>query len=280
MAYYFVRRTPQLGFSLSSVAKRLSLNPVTQIKNAISDTKKAASTAKNLTTAAASNTWDLTKKATNLAINTTKRTISNPLSITNVISNVKDTASLVKSAAATPVTSTVTAVKKSLADDKAASSQTVAQQQAAAAAAAKAASAASVKQAQQIAAAKKKQQEEVTAAAERAVDAMRNLSINNSKVALDKMIKKGAGSTPKIGRYVDKSYVSERSPAELNPDYTTINKQELQKLVEAANMATNTAAAEEQTNYLPEVQVKSDFSKYLLVGGVVVLGIYLLKGKN
>ena len=279
MAYYFVRRTPQLGFSLSSVAKRLSLNPVTQIKNAISDTKKVASTAKNLTTAAASNTWDLTKKATNLAINTTKRTISNPLSITNVISNVKDTASLVKSAATTPVTSTVTAVKKSLSDDKAANSQTVAQQQAAAAAAAKAASAASAKQAQQIAAAKKKQQEEVAAAAERAVKAMRDASANKSRFALD-TVKKGSGASSKIGRYVDKGSIAEKIPAEFNHDYTTVNKEELQKLVEAANMATNTAAAEEQTNYLPEVQVKSDFSKYLLIGGAVVLGIYLLRGKN
>lgn len=279
MAYYFVRRAPQLGFSLSSVAKRLSLNPVTQVKNAISDTKKAVSTAKNVTTAAASNTWDLTKKATNLAVNTTKRTISNPLSITNVISNVKDTASLVKSAATTPVTSTVTAIKKSLSDDKAASSQTAAQQQAAAAAAAKAASAASAKQAQQIAAAKKKQQEEVTAAAERAVNAMRDASADKSRFAL-KNVKKGSGVSSSVSRYVDKSYLAERSQAELNPDCTTINKEELQKLVDAANMATKTAAAEEQTNYLPEVQVKSDFSKYLLIGGAVVLGIYLLKGKN
>lgn len=49
---------------------------------------------------------------------------------------------------------------------------------------------------------------------------------------------------------------------------------------EAARKSQEYAQMQEETNYLPEVQIKSDFSKYLLWGGVAVLAFYLLKKKK
>lgn len=49
---------------------------------------------------------------------------------------------------------------------------------------------------------------------------------------------------------------------------------------EAAQAAQENARMQEEINYLPEVQIKSDFSKYLLWGGVAVLAFYLLKKKK
>lgn len=49
---------------------------------------------------------------------------------------------------------------------------------------------------------------------------------------------------------------------------------------DAAQASQENAKMQEEINYLPEVQVKSDFSKYLLWGGVAVLAFYLLKKKK
>ena len=48
----------------------------------------------------------------------------------------------------------------------------------------------------------------------------------------------------------------------------------------AAQASQENAKMQEEINYLPEVKVKSDFSKYLLWGGVAVLAFYLLKKKK
>lgn len=53
-----------------------------------------------------------------------------------------------------------------------------------------------------------------------------------------------------------------------------------QDVQNAAQAAQDNAKMQEEINYLPEVQVKSDFSKYLLWGGVAVLAFYLLKKKK
>lgn len=53
-----------------------------------------------------------------------------------------------------------------------------------------------------------------------------------------------------------------------------------QDVQDAAQVSQENAKMQEEINYLPEVQVKSDFSKYLLWGGVAVLAFYLLKKKK
>lgn len=53
-----------------------------------------------------------------------------------------------------------------------------------------------------------------------------------------------------------------------------------QDVQDAAQASQENAKMQEEINYLPEVQVKSDFSKYLLWGGVAVLAFYLLKKKK
>lgn len=70
--------------------------------------------------------------------------------------------------------------------------------------------------------------------------------------------------------------------AQENPiEFAQAQPAEVQKDVQdAAQAAQESAKMQEEINYLPEVQVKSDFSKYLLWGGVAVFAFYLLKKKK
>lgn len=70
---------------------------------------------------------------------------------------------------------------------------------------------------------------------------------------------------------------AQSNPVEFAQGMPAEVKQDVQN---AAQASQENAKMQEEINYLPEVQVKSDFSKYLLWGGVAVLAFYLLKKKN
>lgn len=83
--------------------------------------------------------------------------------------------------------------------------------------------------------------------------------------------------TSEIKANVERTAAAQASPIE----FAQAQPAEVQKDVQdAANWAQEAAKMQEEINYLPEVQVKSDFSKYLLWGGVAVLAFYLLKKKK
>lgn len=70
---------------------------------------------------------------------------------------------------------------------------------------------------------------------------------------------------------------AQSNPVEFAQGMPAEVKQDVQN---AAQASQENAKMQEEINYLPEVQVKSDFSKYLLWGGVAVLAFYLLKKKK
>lgn len=70
---------------------------------------------------------------------------------------------------------------------------------------------------------------------------------------------------------------AQSNPVEFAQGMPAEVKQDVQ---DAAQASQENAKMQEEINYLPEVQVKSDFSKYLLWGGVAVLAFYLLKKKR
>lgn len=70
---------------------------------------------------------------------------------------------------------------------------------------------------------------------------------------------------------------AQSNPVEFAQGMPAEVKQDVQN---AAQASQDNAKMQEEINYLPEVQVKSDFSKYLLWGGVAVLAFYLLKKKK
>lgn len=70
---------------------------------------------------------------------------------------------------------------------------------------------------------------------------------------------------------------AQSNPVEFAQGMPAEVKQDVQN---AAQASQENAKMQEEINYLPEVQVKSDFSKYLLWGGVAVLAFYILKKKN
>lgn len=70
---------------------------------------------------------------------------------------------------------------------------------------------------------------------------------------------------------------AQSNPVEFAQGMPAEVKQDVQN---AAQSSQENAKMQEEINYLPEVQVKSDFSKYLLWGGVAVLAFYLLKKKK
>lgn len=51
------------------------------------------------------------------------------------------------------------------------------------------------------------------------------------------------------------------------------------QIVDAANAAQNDAYYQEQVETLPTVEVKSDFKKWLFIGGGVLVALYLLRGE-
>jgi hypothetical protein len=83
--------------------------------------------------------------------------------------------------------------------------------------------------------------------------------------------------TAEIKANVERNAAAQENPVEYAFNFLNDNGQEVQ---DAAKASQESAKMQEEINYLPEVQVKSDFSKYLLWGGVAVLAFYLLKKKR
>lgn len=83
--------------------------------------------------------------------------------------------------------------------------------------------------------------------------------------------------TAEIKANTARNIAAQQNPVEFA--YKVLDK-ELGPVSDAAQAALENAKMQEETNYLPEVQVKSDFSKYLFWGSVAVLAFYLLKKKK
>lgn len=83
--------------------------------------------------------------------------------------------------------------------------------------------------------------------------------------------------TSEIKANTARNISAQSNPVEFAQGMPAEVKQDVQ---DAAQASQENAKMQEEINYLPEVQVKSDFSKYLLWGGVAVLAFYLLKKKR
>lgn len=83
--------------------------------------------------------------------------------------------------------------------------------------------------------------------------------------------------TSEIMANTARNIAAQSNPVEFAQGMPAEVKQDVQN---AAQASQENAKMQEEINYLPEVQVKSDFSKYLLWGGVAVLAFYLLKKKK
>lgn len=83
--------------------------------------------------------------------------------------------------------------------------------------------------------------------------------------------------TSEIKANTARNIAAQSNPVEFAQGMPAEVKEDVQ---DAAQASQDNAKMQEETNYLPEVQVKSDFSKYLLWGGVAVLAFYLLKKKK
>ena len=83
--------------------------------------------------------------------------------------------------------------------------------------------------------------------------------------------------TSEIKANTARNIAAQENPVEFAQGMPAEVKQDVQ---DAAQASQENAKMQEEINYLPEVQVKSDFSKYLLWGGVAVLAFYLLKKKK
>lgn len=83
--------------------------------------------------------------------------------------------------------------------------------------------------------------------------------------------------TSEIKANTARNIAAQKNPVEFAQGMPAEVKQDVQ---DAAQASQENAQMQEQINYLPEVQVKSDFSKYLLWGGVAVLAFYILKKKK
>lgn len=83
--------------------------------------------------------------------------------------------------------------------------------------------------------------------------------------------------TSEIKANMARNIAAQENPVEFAQGMPAEVKQDVQ---DAAQASQENAKMQEKINYLPEVQVKSDFSKYLLWGGVAVLAFYLLKKKK
>lgn len=83
--------------------------------------------------------------------------------------------------------------------------------------------------------------------------------------------------TSEIKANTARNIAAQSNPVEFAQGMPAEVKQDVQ---DAAQASQENAKMQEEINYLPEVQVKSDFSKYLLWGGVAVLAFYLLKKKK
>lgn len=113
--------------------------------------------------------------------------------------------------------------------------------------------------------------QEAAAAKKYALAAAAKASVQQGHIAAIK------AQTAEIKANTARNIAAQTSPVEFSQGMPSEVKQEVQN---AAQASQENAKMQEEINYLPEVQVKSDFSKYLLWGGVAVLAFYLLKKKK
>jgi hypothetical protein len=116
-----------------------------------------------------------------------------------------------------------------------------------------------------------KAQAEAEAAKKAALAAAAQASAQQGHIAAIK------AQTSEIKANTARNIEAQSNPVEFAQGMPAEVKQDVQN---AAQASQENAKMQEEINYLPEVQVKSDFSKYLLWGGVAVLAFYLLKKKK
>lgn len=112
---------------------------------------------------------------------------------------------------------------------------------------------------------------EAEAAKKAALAAAANASAQQGHIAAIK------AQTSDIKANTARNIAAQENPVDFAQGMPAEVKQDVQ---DAAQASQENAKMQEEINYLPEVQVKSDFSKYLLWGGVAVLAFYLLKKKK
>jgi hypothetical protein len=254
--------TPQLG-SLSSLVKKAA--SIADPRNAISQAERTISTG-----------IGITKDAGKLAVDSTKRALTNPTGIVdNVIEDVKQAAGVTAKAVTKPVTDEITNVKKDFYSGGAYQS---AQREAAAKAAAKKKreEEAMIKHMQEVREANAKNANE---ASRSAGEASKQTAAYKAAQAQKQHYREVAEANAKNANEASRSagVASASNAVENAYRIENADSQGTQQLRDSAAMAQNSAATSEQMQYLPEVQVKSDFSKYLLIGGGFLLLAYILK---
>ncbi len=254
--------TPQLG-SFSSLVKKADY--IVDPRNALWQAKRTISTG-----------IGITKDAGKLAVDSTKRAITNPTGIVdNVIADVKQAAGVTAKALTKPVTDEITNVKKDFYSGGAYQS---AQRESAAKAAAKKREeeAAMIKHMQEVREANAKNANE---ASRSAGEASKQTAAYKAAQAQKQHYKEVAEANAKNANEASRSagVASASNAVEKAYRIENADSQGTQQIRDSAAMAQNSAATSEQMQYLPEVQVKSDFSKYLLIGGGVLLLAYILK---
>ena len=256
--------TPQLG-SLSSLVKKAV--SIADPRNAISQAKRTISTG-----------IEVTKDAGKLAVDSTRRAVTNPTGIVNnVIADVSQAAGVTAKALTKPVTDEITNVKKDFYSGGAYQS---AQREAAAKAAEK-------KREEEAMAKHFKEVQEANAksaaeASRSAGEASKQTAAYKAAQAQKQHYKEVAEANAKSAAEASRSAGVASASKAVENAYRIENadSQGTQQIRDSAAMAQNSAATSEQMQYLPEVEVKSDFTKYLLIGGGVLLLAYILKGEG
>lgn len=260
---------PQLG-SLSSIVKKVKkVVSVADPRNALVQAERTISTG-----------LDVTKDAGKLAIDSTTRAITNPTGIIdNVMEDVKQASSVTAKAVTKPITDEITYIKNDAINGGAyQSAQRYAAEKAAAERAEKKREEeAMAKHMQEVAEANAKNAAE---ASKSASEASKNTAAYNAAKAQQQHYKEVAEANSKNAAEASRSAGFSSASNAVKNAYRieNIDSKGTQQIRDSAAMAQNSAATSEQVNYLPEVQVKSDFSKYLLIGGGVLLLAYILKG--
>lgn len=256
--------TPQLG-SFSSLVKKAA--SIADPRNAFSQAKRTISTG-----------VEITKDAGKLAVDSTKRAITNPTGIVdNVIEDVKQAAGVTAKAVTKPVTDEITNVKKDFYSGGA--YQSAQREAAAKAAAKKREEEAMIKHMQEVREANAKNANE---ASRSAGEASKQTAAYKAAQAQKQHYREVAEANAKNANEASRSagVASASNAVETAYRIENADSQGTQQIRDSAAMAQNSAATSEQMQYLPEVQVKSDFSKYLLIGGGVLLLAYILKGQG
>lgn len=241
------------------------VNPVTAVQDAWGDIKKVGS-----------NVYDAGK----FAVDSTVSIAKNPFSPSNYVSLFKQGAGMVYDQTAgalkdlkTDVMSTMPydPVLNKVIPDESAAVMNVAEARGAGAAASKAASAASARMARQIAEGKRKERE---AAAASAAAAAKAASIASAKKSADVNLMK-AKQLADRQKDTPQDKVEEKAQDIMITDPTGVNQ-----IIDAANAAQNDARAQEVYYVMPNTDVKSDYTKWLVIGGLGLAALYLLRGEE